>query len=720
MNKRIIFAVLLLAAGLQTAWAQSVIINLKNGKKVFYSVEELDSIHFNTSNDVEEHEWVDLGLPSGTLWATMNVGAESPEGFGDYFAWGETKPKDTYSWGNYELCLGGYDTSLLKYICDEWHGDLGYMDNISELQPEDDAATANWGDKWQMPSFEQFSELYDDMNTTTVWTTVNGVNGRKITSKINGKSIFLPAAGLYTSSLENSGTNGYYWSNTLDYGLSCWAMSLHIYQSRNELMSESRYEGRSVRPVRVEKVEREEHDYVDLGLPSGTLWATCNIGANSPEERGDRFAWAETETKETYEMDNYKYGDYLQIEKYCTNSEYGTSDGNTMLDMMDDAAVVNWGAEWQMPSKSQFKELIDSQYTTTEPAVQNGVNGWRITSKANGNSIFLPSTSDDSSQNKGTYWSRNLYPFYCDMAYALIFDANNIKTFYNDRTYGEFVRPVKYKDPILVSKIELNHTQLVLENAAERLTATVLPANADNDYVVWTTSDEDVAYLQDDMWVNPVSPGTCTITCRSTDGSRVYAECHITVLECHDYVNLGLPSGTLWATCNVGASKPEEYGDYFAWGETEPKEDYSWSTYFDTEDDGDTFKKYNNDGGLTELLPEDDAATANWGSVWQMPSLDQIKELINSNYTTTTWTTQNGVNGRKITSKSNGNSIFLPAAGCHGASLYSVGSSGIYWSPSLSTNYSDDACGLSFNSSGSYTYGGSRSCGRSVRPVRKQ
>ena len=90
-----------------------------------------------------------------------------------------------------------------------------------------------------------------------------------------------------------------------------------------------------------------------------------------------------------------------------------------------------------------------------------------------------------------------------------------------------------------------------------------------------------------------------------------------------EYVDLGLPSGTLWATTNIGATSPEEYGDYFAWGETTTKSDYSWETYFDI-DDGFSFKKYNNDGGLTELLPEDDAATANWGSEWQMPSDDQI------------------------------------------------------------------------------------------------
>ena len=190
----------------------------------------------------------------------------------------------------------------------------------------------------------------------------------------------------------------------------------------------------------------------------------------------------------------------------------------------------------------------------------------------------------------------------------------------------------------------------------------------------------------------------------------------------HDYVDLGLPSGTLWATCNVGANSPEEYGDYFAWGETEPKSIYDWNTYFDTGRIDETFgsisfKKYLN---LSELQPEDDAATVNWGSDWQIPSLDQLKELCNSSYTTTEWTQVNGVNGRKITSKSNGNSIFLPAAGyCYDEGRnHTAGSKGSYWAHSLPCGNSYKANGMDFNSEGFYFEPGNRDYGSSVRPVR--
>ena len=164
--------------------------------------------------------------------------------------------------------------------------------------------------------------------------------------------------------------------------------------------------------------------------------------------------------------------------------------------------------------------------------------------------------------------------------------------------------------------------------------------------------------------------------------------------EEHEYVDLGLPSGTKWATCNVGASSPEEYGDYFAWGETKPKSTYNDDTYFDSD-----YNKYNNNGGLTELLPEDDAATANWGSGWQIPSFAQIKELCNSSYTTTEWTTLNDVYGRKITSKRNGNSIFLPAAGYRrGGECVRAGIDGNYWSSSLYPYDDNGAYDLYFGS----------------------
>ncbi len=195
--------------------------------------------------------------------------------------------------------------------------------------------------------------------------------------------------------------------------------------------------------------------------------------------------------------------------------------------------------------------------------------------------------------------------------------------------------------------------------------------------------------------------------------------------EQHEYVNLGLPSGTLWATCNVGANAPEKYGDYFAWGETIPKNNYGWSTYKWCKGTSTTMTKYctqSNYGyngftdGKTELGPEDDAAYVNWGSSWRMPTKAQQDELRGN--CTWTWTTRNGVNGQLVTGP-NGNTIFLPAAGyrCDEV-LCDVGSWGNYWSRTLYTNDCGNAYYLYFDSDLVYRYGDSRYYGSVVRAVR--
>ena len=182
------------------------------------------------------HEYVDLGLPSGTLWATCNVGATSPEGYGDYFAWGETTPKDTYNWDTYRYC-NGYYNKLTKYCSKSGYGDNGFTDTLTVLLPEDDAAAANWGNDWCVPTADQWRELSD--NTITVWTTQDGVEGRLLTAS-NGNSLFLPAAG----------SHGRYWSSSLytDYPYNAWYFN---FESGYYYVVDNRRDyGLPVRPVR--------------------------------------------------------------------------------------------------------------------------------------------------------------------------------------------------------------------------------------------------------------------------------------------------------------------------------------------------------------------------------------------------------------------------------------------------------------------------------------
>lgn len=194
----------------------------------------------------------------------------------------------------------------------------------------------------------------------------------------------------------------------------------------------------------------------------------------------------------------------------------------------------------------------------------------------------------------------------------------------------------------------------------------------------------------------------------------------------YDYVDLGLPSGTLWATCNVGAEKPEEYGCYYAWGEVETKFTYSWSTYKHSPDGGKTFTKYNinsNYGdidGKTTLESIDDAAAYNWGNDWQMPTSQDISELRNGDHCTWKKSTINGVVGYVVTSNSNGNSIFLPLGGYYnGTEKVQEGTMGCFWSSSLNTSGVWTAHNMVIDNS-NFSFCNLRYYGRNVRPVRKQ
>ena len=187
----------------------------------------------------------------------------------------------------------------------------------------------------------------------------------------------------------------------------------------------------------------------------------------------------------------------------------------------------------------------------------------------------------------------------------------------------------------------------------------------------------------------------------------------------YEAVDLGLPSGIKWASHNVGATKPEEFGGYYAWGETEEKEEYSWSTYKWCNGSYDTITKYYTGtvNNKTTLDLEDDVANVKWGGSWRMPTKAEQDELRNN--CTWTWTALNGVNGYTVTGP-NGNSIFLPAAGFrHGMSGSDSDCIGYYWSNSLHEGSSLYAYFLNFTSFYFDWYDFARYYGLSVRPVSK-
>ena len=187
---------------------------------------------------------IDLGLPSGVKWASCNVGAEKPSDYGYYYAWGEILPKRDYLWKTYEYY--NRENKVTKYCTTASYGDNGFVDNKIVLELEDDAASANWGSNWRMPTHKEWMELIDSCNW--IWASQNGIRGYQVISKINGNSIFLPIAGMaydYTDSI------GCYWCSSLDEDSPYYAKYIH-FTSINMPTTEdhwSRSDGLSVRPV---------------------------------------------------------------------------------------------------------------------------------------------------------------------------------------------------------------------------------------------------------------------------------------------------------------------------------------------------------------------------------------------------------------------------------------------------------------------------------------
>ena len=195
------------------------------------------------------HEWVDLGLPSGIKWATCNVGAITPEGYGDYFAWGETSPKSNYTLETYKFRTSGDSYKNVKFSKYNTKRSHGKVDNKTTLEISDDAARVNWGGNWRMPTYNEWDELKN--NCTWTWATQNGVGGYKVTSRTNGNSIFLPAAGDRSgASVYYVGSFGCYWSSSLLESDPSYAYDLLYFSSGDVDRNVSyRYDGRTVRAV---------------------------------------------------------------------------------------------------------------------------------------------------------------------------------------------------------------------------------------------------------------------------------------------------------------------------------------------------------------------------------------------------------------------------------------------------------------------------------------
>lgn len=278
-----------------------------------------------------------------------------------------------------------------------------------------------------------------------------------------------------------------------------------------------------------------------------------------------------------------------------------------------------------------------------------------------------------------------------------------------------------------VTSITLDKTSLSLEigDEASITVSSILPDNANDKSVTWSSSDNTIASVDNSGKVTAKAKGgNATIKATANDGSGVCASCAVVVKNPCPVGAVDLGLSVYWATSNIGAEKPEEYGDYYAWGETEAKSNYSWLTYkWGTSSTNLTKYNTNSSYGTVDkklyLDPGDDVAHVKLGGKWRMPTLAEWGELCEK--CTWTWTDNyngTGVKGTIVTS-SNGNRIFLPAAGVRsGSSLSGTGSFGIYWSSCLYTFDPDEAWQVHFDSGGiGRTKNDRRFFGRSVRPV---
>ena len=396
--------------------------------------EIIDNSTTNVNVTINGHKFVDLGLPSGTLWAETNIGASTPYEDGDYFAWAETKPKSRYS-------LDNQKSNVNKY-----------KDGKTTLDAADDAATANWGSSCRMPTTTEMKELKD--KCTWTWkSNYNGASGYLVKGS-NGNSIFLPATGLRDEEdFVFHGTEGNYWSSqTLKIG-KYDAEFLSFSNDDFDIAYSNSYMGYTVRPV-ANKSDNDssnddssqdgqdddtspdghEHKLVDLGLPSGTLWAETNIGASTPYEAGDNFAWGETKPKDDYDWINYKWGS-----NYYNLNKYNSKDGKTTLDATDDAAKANWGKKYRIPTRSDIQELIDNCKWTWQTGYNKS--GGYVVKGSNGNQIFIPADGSG-----GWYWSSSLCDDHSSGAYFLCIAKDKVYPISgNIRCYGLMIRPVSDK-----------------------------------------------------------------------------------------------------------------------------------------------------------------------------------------------------------------------------------------------------------------------------------
>lgn len=447
--------------------------------------------------------------------------------------------------------------------------------------------------------------------------------------------------------------------------------------------------------------------YVDLGL--SVKWATCDVGSESELVHGVKFAWGMTEPTltEDFFVDFSEYpfsstsGDDITFNKYCVDTNFGEPDGLTVLLPEDDAATVNWGSEWRMPTAEEVEELIAKCSLNEEYDILTGKDGVVFSSNISGfenPSLFFPyDYSGEPNYFTSSLSENNSILSY---VYSVNKDASQMAPTLKNRNLLSYVRAVSSSDKFKPDSV------------------VVIKLISGDVFTYFTDDVENVFFFDNDS----VSSGALS--------GRI---------DEFEYVDLGL--SVLWATKNVGAASSTDYGGLYAWGETEeevkdPSVMYptAYSPYqykFCVEDRLDSLSKYCNNpvngevDGLVTLEQVDDAAAVNWSQKWRIPTSDEMKELVeNCEFLWTSDYLGSGCGGVLVRSNVPGytdNCIFLPAGGMNQYEIWDgKNRTGCYWSSSLLKKDCRQAQMLNFSitkTTPTYEANTLRTVGLSVRPV---
>lgn len=743
-------------------------------------------------------EFVDLGLPSGLKWANINIGSQTPMDNGNYYAWGEVQTKSNYNSNSY-----------------------GNITDLDIAGTTKDAAQVIWQGPWRMPTKSDLQELLN--NCTRQRTTLYGKSGDLLTSRINGKTIFLPLTGYRNgTSWHDQNNRVISWTSTRSESSQSIAWFIDDYNNGGlNANTAYTYQGLTIRPValvndilddesmiqlttdsvhwevgdneatlygyllglrynndatesgfayattpitddgtgtqegihflktnegEMEKVangvfscrlpgvkdstvyyyrayvkvankyyyaqEREfGRRFVDLGLPSGAIWANINLGASGCDDSGDYYAWGETTAKTSFSRPD-TYPDL----------------GADIAGSSNDAAHVNWGGLWRLPTQDDVNELLTSCTWTEVTKYDQSM--YKVVGP-NGDSIFIAKrgsmngTSVANDGERASFWTSNLNvieDYKKENAYGTSFYGANRTIATVPRYYGYTIRPIiKYTHELA------DHTKIYLTTDSTnwkvgvvepRLVGAVAGLDAlDADQNVTVTRGFVVGYANDEDALKVVANGgdaqkivdevaaTASDTDNTFRGTTTYAKdttyyyrAYVKIAktgeaDAYYYGNIrryglelvDMGNNLIWASLNLGSQISSDFGERYAWGETTAnKSSYTQGTYA-WYDNG-----YTNIG-VNISKTNRDAAKSHWGGKWRMPTTLEMNWLVNPDNCTWEWTTEDGVSGYRVTSKVEGHegkSIFLPAAGYQEYSFYkSLGTDCYYWTAS---SYNDN------------------------------